>query len=612
MGAPLAFCGRTPISNLTYSKKWLVFSLSPTDLCTSYYSQHKKCNMVKTIRLIGTLCCGLLVQQLSAQTLCPFPQSSANLEINNIKARISNSGDLFTDGQDAKYTYTPAGGVGSIYAASLWMGGIDPAGNINLAAMSYRVANKTEYAAGPLNATTGTIDASTCANWDRMFGTTKIRIDSFLGNLPAFVANPQSAIDQFPDIMGWPAIGNPHFSGIYGFTLPDNQGLASFVDTNSDGIYNPLSGDFPAVILQGKAPFVPDQILWCVFNDAGTAHLLSGGSPIGMEIQLTSWAFDTPSGVPFSNTVFTSYKTIYRGFYVLSDFHIGVWTDFDLGCYLDDYIGCAPASNTFFAYNQDPEDGQPGSTCNGTPTFGTETPVQTATFLNTSMDKFIAFNSPNFGSPSPATTDPTSPIEYYNFLTGRWRDGLPLTAGDNGYNPSSSSTTNFIFPDNPADLEGWSMCMANLPFGDRRTVASHKIGDLEPGAISELTMSWTLHPNIPGPCNLGNALQEVTEIQNAYDNSFDGVSGVFSPVTILSVPVKVLPNPAHDAVTLDYGQLNVAAIRCFDMRGGLIFSQNNPNAGMQSINTAAWPTGNYAVQLVTNSGIVPVRIAVMR
>jgi hypothetical protein len=547
--------------------------------------------MTKTTKLMGVLCWGLLVQQLSAQTLCSFPQSSATLEINNIKARISNSGDLFTDGQNAKYTYTPAGGVGSIFAASLWMGGVDPAGNLKLAAMSYRVANKTEYAAGPLNATTGTTDASTCSNWDRLFGTTKTRIDAFLANLPAFVANPQSAIDQFPDIMGWPALGNPHFSGIYNFTLPANQGLAPFVDTNSDDIYNPLSGDFPAVELQGKAPFVPDQILWCVFNDFGAAHLSSGGSSIGMEIQLTSWAFTTQSGAPFSNTVFTSHKTIYRGSDLLSDFLIGVWTDFDLGCYSDDYVGCTPASNTFFAYNQDSEDGQPGSGCNGVPTFGTETPVQTATFLNTSMDKFITFSSTLVGPPSPGATEPSLPIEYYNYLAG-------------------AITADFLFPDDPADPNGWSMCTAGLPLGDRRTLASHKIGDLEPGAISELTMAWTLHPNIQGPCNLGNALQEVTEIQNAYENSFDGISGVFSPVP--PSPVKVIPNPANDAAILDYGSLKVAAIRCFDMQGGLIFSQDNPNPAMQRINTAAWPTGNYAVQLVTSSGIVPVRIAVVR
>ena len=566
--------------------------------------------MTKTTKLMGILCWGLMVQQLSAQTLCSFPQSSATLDINNIKARISNSGDLFTNGQDAKYTYTPAGEVGSIFAASLWMGGVDPAGNLKLAAMSYRVANKTEYAAGPLNATTGATDASTCSNWDRMFGTTKIRIDSFLGNLPAFVANPQSAMDQFPDIMGWPAIGNPHFSGIFNFTLPANQGLAPFVDTDLDGIYNPLSGDFPAVELQGKAPFVPDQILWCVFNDSGTAHLLSGGSPIGMEIQLTSWAFDTLSGVPFSNTVFTSHKTIYRGLYELSDFYIGVWTDFDLGCYSDDYIGCTPAANTFFVYNQDAVDGQSGSNCNGIPTFGTEIPVQTATFLNTSMDKFIAYNSPDVGLPNVATTDPTLTVEYNNYLTGRWRDGLPLTVGGNGYDPSSSIPADFIFPDDPSNPAGWSMCTANLPVGDRRTVASHKIGALNPGAVSELTMAWTLHPNIQGPCNLGNALQEVTEIQNAYENSFGGISGVFSPVHLS--PVKVIPNPANDAAILDYGALKVTAIRCFDMQGGLIFSESNPNAGVQRIATAAWPAGHYAVQLVTGSGIVPVRIVVVR
>ncbi len=566
----------------------------------------------KTVQLL-TLFAGVLLTYTSAnsQTTCGFPQTSVNLTANNIEARIAVAGDLFHTGNEAGFIYTPnANKPATIFTSGLWMGGADDAGNVRLSAMSYRQGNKTEYAAGPLVPGTPIPDLNACANWDDMFIVNRSRILEFSANLTTLANNPLVAISQFPDIMGWPGMDNPHFEAVNGFSLPQNIGLAPFIDTDGDGKYNPLAGDQPAVLLQGKTPFIPTQILWCVFNDGSASHQISGGSAINMEVQLTAWALGPENNVPFNNTIFTSHKFIYRGVENINDFRVAFFTDFDLGCYQDDYIGCNPDKNYFFAYNQDAVDGNPGSNCSfGVPTFGAETPVQTATFLNRSMDNFIYMNNGGVGSSPVGTTDPNTVLEYLNYLQGRWRDGSSLSFGGSGYDPAGTAT-NYAFSDAPSDPNGWSMCTANLPYNDQRTVASSAIGLLEPGAVNELTMAWTIHPNVPGPCpNMDSVNDEVHVIQSAYDNSFEGLTPVVS-VNNAAAWVQVAPNPARTAVTLHYGELNVGAVRCFDIQGRLVYDNYAPVASQQTIPVHLWAAGTYVALLTTDQGLMPVRFVV--
>ena len=540
---------------------------------------------------------------LLAQTNCGIPQAEFDLNANNIQARINTFGDLFTDGDEAYFKYKPAPNLAAtIFTASLWMGGQDSMGNIRLSATVYR-GSKTEYSAGPLPIDGTAPSVNSCANWDKVFSTTKERVLAFKANLAVFQNDLQAAIAQYPDIMGWPGTGNPHFTAVNSFSLPENVGLAPFFD--ADAVYNPLSGDHPAVVLQGKSPFLPAQIVWCVFNDAGAPHQLSGGLSNQMEVQLTSWQFGLENAAPFTNTVFTSHKLIYRGLENLENFRVGIFTDFDLGCYLDDYIGCNPDKNYFFAYNQDAIDGNIGTECQGTPTFGTETPVQSATFLNKNMDNFIYMNNPSVANAPPATTDPTTVIEFLNYLSGLWRDGSPITEGGDGYN-SGGPLTNHAFPYDPADPSAWTMCTANLSANDRRTVASTAIGLLQPGAVNELTMAWTLHPNIPGPCSVMGVEDDINDIQNAYDNGFEGLSPVRS-VRDAQALVAVLPNPANNHILLTYNDINVSSIQCFDMQGRIVFAQHTPTAQQTQVDISAWPSGVYIARLTTDQGLLPVR-----
>ena len=549
---------------------------------------------------------------------CGAPQSSVDLHGNNIQARILNGGDLFTDFNSGQFIPNPSSSASptTIFAAGLWMGGVDLGGNLKVAAVNTRGFLGTDYSAGPLNGT-GTTNAFNCANWDRMFRVTDSEIAAFKQAQPLSQAQ---AIAQFPGIMGWPANGNVAFASVWGFNLPSLslEVLAPFYDANFDAIYSPLDGDYPAVQLAQKAPFVPAEIVWCVFNDqkGGAIHPVTKGAPLNMEIQLTAWAFNCPDEPELNNTVFTSHRLINRGTEAIQALSVGFWVDFDLGCYEDDYVGCSKSRNTMFAYNQDAVDGNIGNSCAGTPTFAGSPPVQTVTFLNSAdfsqndyaLDKFISYGV--FGNP--ATNDPVDDVEYYRNLTGFWRDGTTLTYGQVGY--GGTTPTDLLFPGDPSDANGWSMCTSGQSFADRRVLGTQMVGLVNPGQVLELNTAWAVHNNVPQPCNLGNAMDEVDIIRAHHNNNYVGLcSAVSSNTSILPADnIQLFPNPTNSDATLRYGSIQVNELRIYDATGKLLQSLKNLGNGETVLKTNQLPTGMYSLRLFTDEGSIIKTLAVVR
>lgn len=564
-------------------------------------------------KLLLSFAIGLLPVLLDAQP-CSNSQSSIDITGNNVRGRIQNGGDLFTDLQSGQFIPNPDplnfSQPSTIFAAGLWLGGVDPGGNLKLAATDYRSNNRFDFSPGPLGPDGTTINAL-CSVWDRHFWIQDDHVVAFRAALPM---DASTLIAQHPGIAGWPGIGNPHFQDIHGFSLPfSDQSLAPFYDENNDGIYNPLHGDYPAVLVRGMAPFVPSEIVWSVFNDqnAGGVHSGSGGKALQMEVQLTAWTFECPNEQVLNNTIFTAHKLINRASDVCDSTYVGIWADIDLGCYLDDYVGCNPDLSTIFAYNQDAIDGQPGNSCQGTPTFGDAPPVQTITYLNRPMDKFIVANGNFGGSQPPGTLDPQTPAEYYHYLTGSWRDGSPLTQGGNGY--GGTTPVDHHFPGDPADPNAWSMCSTSLPFGDYRLVSSAKIGLLEPGQVEELVLAWSFHPNPVLPCGLGTAMADVQNLHNIYETGFDKVCSALNTTLLPETSISLAPNPATDQVVVSYPNQLPSSIRVFDVQGNLV---REVVAGLGStettISTSGLPAGLYTLQWNGKAGVVSRKLAIMR
>lgn len=538
---------------------------------------------------------------------CTSADAQIDLEGNAIRARILNNGNLFTDYDFGQFLPNPLPFVqqnpSTIFAAGLWLGGINPAGFLRLNVPTYNGG----YAAGPLN-DDGQTTTTDCSNWDKHFLVKGSDVAAFLADLPNLAGNPAAAVAQYKSIMGWPGRDNPYFSNIWGFDLPFNtQSLAPFYDEDGDGVYNPLAGDYPVVQLRNKPPFVPEVFVWSVFNDRS----VSPAFPV--EVQQTAWAFNCPDRPVLNHSVFTSHKIIYRGIEKLDSCFFGMWVDFDLGCYTDDYLGSAPDQDAFFVYNQDITDGSAGATCEqGVPTFADNPPVQSVTFLSQSLDKFMVYNSPSVGSPLPGTTDPSTSLEFYRYLTGYWRDGSPLTYGGSGFQ-SAGGPTDYAFPSNPADPNGWTMCTASLPLADRKGLGSHKVGTLLPGQVEEMTIAWTVHLDPDLPCGVGDMYDDIAGVRSLYDGGF---TGVCSPLTSLSealnAAIGLFPNPSAGTVTVQYGDLPVREIRLFAADGRLAMALQNPQPEQSVLDLGQLDNGVYTLVLLSERGMAVKRLVVLK
>jgi len=310
------------------------------------------------------------------------------------------------------------------------------------------------------------------------------------------------------DLLTWPAKGNPHFKYNLDFSSTStalDELPAPFVDFNQDGIYNVFDGDYP--LLKG------DRMLWFAFHDA-TQHVLSGGTPLECDFFVSVYAYDCPQNNRVLQTVFADYQIVNRSNKTYSDVRCGFYTDFDLGCNNDDYVGTLTDANSVYAYNMDAVDGMPGASCAaGVVSYNEQIPVQSLTLLNHSLDHSIYTHEDSFFPTA-------SPGYFANLIRSIWPDGTPLTVGGNGINPSSTAFTNHIFPDNPADPQGWSMCTENFALGDIRGVSSHGPFNFAAGDTFNMQLAFIFHPDIPHPCPdiVGVVRPTILQIQQWHDD----------------------------------------------------------------------------------------------
>ena len=210
--------------------------------------------------------------------VCAGASDQIDIEINNVRARLLGAGDCWWNYDEGRYIVPkvdPASGqqeVSSIFAGSVWLGGVDPGQNLKLACQDYRYNGDDDFWPGPLDPIVGTTDEATCANWNRHFRVTGEDIRQHLKNL----ANGNLSPDAIPrNIKGWPAKGNEFFYSVWGFDLPyTTQALAGFYDRDGDTDYEPLDGDYPSIEIRGcDQDRYPDEMIFWIYNDEG------GGAP---------------------------------------------------------------------------------------------------------------------------------------------------------------------------------------------------------------------------------------------------------------------------------------------------------------------------------------------
>lgn len=491
------------------------------------------------------------------------------IDINEIKASIINDGNLFSNMDqiieiEDKPTFDipNVGCAKPIYTAGLWVGGFDEAtGNLHLAAQTYR-QNGSDYLPGPIDLVTGTYDSVSNRFYNRIWKIDRKTIEIFKLNhqLPSYKI-PSEIID-------WPAHGKGNFT----------QDLAPFVDLNSNGIYEPLLGEYPEI--KG------DQMLWWVFNDLGI-HAETNSKPLGIEIHGSCYAFyhntlvNSDSNFIINRTLFFNYKLINRSKRNYRSLYLGLFNDVDLGNYKDDLVGCDTIENVGFGYNGDNYDDLPKG-------FGKNPPMIICKFLNQKMTNFSSKAAPLMKRPD----------DYYRLLR-------TTALGDSNY--KSIGFINQGYPcNNPYNTTN------NLP-GDRRFIISTNTALLNSDSSINLEFAYIfLHK--PSFDFLKEGCDEPKQTLRLIQRWYDTKSFPSKPYKDLSAHTIIAgshfelhPNPASNSLNWNSDLLNsqILEISIIDQFGRTLWTKNpmkESNSMERTIAIQTLPKGLFYLKIKTLSG----------
>ena len=338
---------------------------------------------------------------------CRRGQGSAELSINNVRARINTSGNMWYDGSTARYFVPKDGNSTAMYCAALWIGGTDANDQLRVAALRFGQSGD-DFWPGPLTVDmNASVDKSVCEKWDKHFIITKAEVEYFVAGIEKDAAGNVISVDASratEAIKTWPAHGD--------VSKKQSKFLAPFYDQNGNGVYEWEMGDYPYYDLSGElcpakikanlpagSAYTPtptfesnttnpnygtggaleakggllvdqvlkgDQTIWWVFNDKGNAHTESGSeNPIGLEIRAQAFAFTMSDEI--NNMTFYSYEIINRSTFVLTNTYFSQWVDPDLGYAADDYVGCDVERGLGYCYNGKATDGPGTGAYSGNP-----------------------------------------------------------------------------------------------------------------------------------------------------------------------------------------------------------------------------------------------------
>ena len=376
------------------------------------------------------------------------------LDANEVSALFYSDGSLFQNkaAGTGNYIIPKESGLKSFFAAGIWIAGKDENDILRVAALRY--GNGRDFYPGTYSYNDITYP---WLDYEKeIWKVSKEQIACHISNYN----NPYYQIPE--DILTWPAHRD---SSIGGFS----ENLAPFIDINNDGIYSPLTGEYPLII--------GDEALYYIMNDYEGPHTETGGLPLGIEVHVMAYQYKETNSF-LDSTTFIKYNILNKGLHIFDSLRIAFWADTDIGNYADDYIGSDPSRNMIFAYNGDLNDQSDG----GQQGYGIDPPAAGVLSLSHNMDYSGYFTSTTaypYNDPGPAA-------EYYNFMLGKWANGSDRLYGGLGYASSSGASTvlsDHCFPGmfdpdgtlstNGIDMSGlfpngWDETTNNNPTGDRR------------------------------------------------------------------------------------------------------------------------------------------------
>ncbi|MBP6623999.1 MAG: hypothetical protein KA198_02430 [Chitinophagaceae bacterium] len=466
---------------------------------------------------------------------CNATTATIDLDINNVRARLMNGGDMWWDipTGTAQYEVPKTSGKNSLFAGSVWIGGKDSStGELKVAAQTYR-QNGNDFWSGPL-AQDGSIDFQTCADWDRFWKINASDVNKFRGiyagtSDPTVIENKieanQGLVSEI--IKEWPAKGNKEIKTSGGTIMTNypTRDMAPFVDVDGEDGYNWRKGDYPKIL--------GDQYIWWVYNDRGDAKSETTSETMYLEVQASAFAFATNDCL--NEATFYNYKinTLYATS-ILKETYMATWNDADLGAAFDDYVGCDTGRGLGILYNGDAYD-------EGATGYGFEIPMvavdffQGPKYFNTKTQKDTELKMTvftYFDNKQGPTGNPSQRQHFYNYMTGFWQDGASFTTACNARD--AGPKTKFIFYGDPCK-GGWSEASCSNTPDDRRFIHSSGPFPLFPGDINNVTIGAVWVPNVGGGSSACFSKIQICDdkAQDLFDNAFKLPFGPQAPKVVI-------------------------------------------------------------------------------
>ncbi len=514
---------------------------------------------------------------------CAPATSNADLNINNVRTRILGSGDMWWDLNDAKYEVPKGSDKHSMFAGALWLGGIDEANNLKLAAMTYRQSG-VDYWPGPLD-DNASISSDECQRYNRHWVVYRDEVETHKAWLDCKADPSCDEADRFPgyednvpaSIKEWP--GNGVRGEVAGKLAPyfevDSTGVAGQYDWRHDYPGYDLDGTMDCRLKEIDILY-GDQTIWWVYNDKGNVHTETQAGALGFEIRAQAFAFTANDEI--NNMTFNNYRIINKSTFKLTDTYFGTWFDPDLGNARDDIIGSDIARGLGYCYNADADDEGPNGYGANPPAIGFDFfqgpfadyfdgqdndrdgcidmvrlddgicyPEDPAIGLN---ERIIMSGFMYYNNQSGVQGNPDVALDYYNYLRSLWKNGNNLiietpsgkgnTGNGDGYVANNQGTaTVFAYPgmsydttgayDPPAPVDWWESPNNQE---DKRGLHSAGPFSLAPGALNFITTGAVWARNFQSNDLFGSVNDVIVaddKAQQLFDNCFRVLDGPDSP-----------------------------------------------------------------------------------
>ncbi len=325
---------------------------------------------------------------------------------------------------------------------------------------------------------------------------------------------------------------------------------APYYDRNGNGRWD------PGIDEPGFAN--ADQVVWCVVNDLDVSRSRNnwGNDPIGLELQITAWAYNDPTNI-IGQIIFKRYLLINKSGFTIDSMFIGQWSEPDVGSYLDDFVGCDSVLGIGFGYNSGPDAYFAQQLGMPTPSAGylllqgpiVPFPGDTASLFSRQIPDFKNLEMTSFSYDFSYYDDwgmfLPHPQIFYNLLNGMQpkMEPEPVVHKDGPY---KGRVTRFPLNGDPVtgegDLDGRG---DNWPPGDRRLLISSGPFTMQPGDSQEIVVA------IVG--GIGTDYLKSVEVMKdfarfarvLYENRFQG------PLT--PYPPLVKATPLDRSIVLEWG-----------------------------------------------------------